>query len=114
MHAIADCLTGKRVLVTGAGGSIRSELCRQIVKIPAALHMLDRGRVRPALPTEPDGPGHARHRGRDLCDIRDQDALESAFAKSRPEVVFHAAALKPCRCWSSTQKRHGRPTCWGR
>ena len=43
MHAIADYLTGKRVLVTGAGGSIGSELCRQIVKFsPAALHMLDR------------------------------------------------------------------------
>lgn len=94
--SIAGFLNGKRVLVTGAGGSIGSELARQISKWhPAELMMLDRdesglhgvqlsitGR---ALLDSPDVV---------LCDIRDADALNRIFQDRRPEVVFHAAALK--------------------
>lgn len=94
--AIADYVRGKRLLVTGAGGSIGSELCRQLVRFdPAELVMLDRdesalhavqllvsGR---ALLDTPDVV---------LCDIRDREALGSVFQATRPEVVFHAAALK--------------------
>ncbi len=96
LSAIAGYVTGKRVLVTGAGGSIGSELCRQIDGFaPAELIMLDRdesalhsvqlslrGR---ALLDSPDVV---------LCDIRDKDVLAQIFADRRPEVVFHAAALK--------------------
>ncbi|MDQ4089795.1 MAG: polysaccharide biosynthesis protein [Actinomycetota bacterium] len=96
LEAIAGYLTGKRVLVTGAGGSIGSELCKQIYRFaPAQLLMLDRdesalhavqlaieGR---ALLTSPDLV---------LCDLRDRREVESVFTRLRPDVVFHAAALK--------------------
>jgi FlaA1/EpsC-like NDP-sugar epimerase len=96
MESIAGYLTGKRVLVTGAGGSIGSELCKQIYRFaPDRLFMLDRdesalhgvqlaieGR---ALLTSPDLI---------LCDLRDRKRVEEVFAELRPDVVFHAAALK--------------------
>jgi FlaA1/EpsC-like NDP-sugar epimerase len=94
--SIAGYLTGKRVLVTGAGGSIGSELCVQINKwSPAELIMLDRDEsglhgVQLALHGQAmlDDPGVV------LADIRDRDALMRVFRERRPEVVFHAAALK--------------------
>ena len=96
LESIAGYLTGKRVLVTGAGGSIGSELCKQIYRFaPDRLFMLDRdesalhgvqlaieGR---ALLTSPDLI---------LCDLRDRRAVEEVFTRTRPDVVFHAAALK--------------------
>jgi FlaA1/EpsC-like NDP-sugar epimerase len=93
---VADYLTGRRVLVTGAGGSIGSELCRQISKYgPAELIMLDRDEsalhaIQLAL------HGEARLDLPDvvLADIRDSETLHEVFADRRPEVVFHAAALK--------------------
>src|SRR5450759_4059956 len=96
VDSIAGYLTGKRVLVTGAGGSIGSELCRQVARYaPAELMMLDRdesglhavqlsltGR---ALLDSPDVI---------LADIRDIEHVNRVFSERRPEVVFHAAALK--------------------
>jgi FlaA1/EpsC-like NDP-sugar epimerase len=96
LGSIAGYVTGKRVLVTGAGGSIGSELCRQLHRFgPSELIMLDRdesalhgvqlsihGR---ALLDSPDVV---------LNDIRDELALRRVFQDRRPEVVFHAAALK--------------------
>jgi FlaA1/EpsC-like NDP-sugar epimerase len=93
---IAHYLSGKRVLVTGAGGSIGSELCRQLGRFhPSELMMLDHdesalhqvqlsihGR---ALLDTPDTI---------LADIRDAETLMALFEQRRPEVVFHAAALK--------------------
>ncbi len=92
----ASFLRDKRVLVTGAGGSIGSELCRQIARFgPAELLMVDRdesalhsvqlsihGR---ALLDTPDVA---------LLDIRDRDRVRQLFLERRPDVVFHAAALK--------------------
>ncbi len=93
---IASYLTNKRVLVTGAGGSIGSELCRQLYQLaPAELMMLDRDES--ALhQVQLSIHGRALLDGDDtiLCDIRDVDALEKVFSERRPEVVFHAAALK--------------------
>ena len=94
--AIAGYLAGRRVLVTGAGGSIGAELCRQIARFePAALYMLDRDEsalhgVQLSL------TGQAMLDSDDviLCDIRDPEALQAVFGAARPEVVFHAAALK--------------------
>ncbi|WP_084623142.1 polysaccharide biosynthesis protein [Nocardioides sp. CF8] len=96
IDSIAGYLTGKRVLVTGAGGSIGSELCRQIHRFgPAELIMLDRDES--ALhAVQLTIHGHGLLDGRDvvLNDIRDLHALEKIFQDRRPEVVFHAAALK--------------------
>jgi len=96
VESIAGYLTGKKVLVTGAGGSIGSELCRQIHRFsPAELIMLDRDET--GLQTaELNVFGHGLLDGREvvLADIRDVDALRSIFADRRPDVVFHAAALK--------------------
>lgn len=96
VEGIAKYLTGKRVLVTGAGGSIGSELCRQIGHFsPSELIMLDRDES--ALQaTQISMTGRGLLDGQDtvLADIRDQEALNSIFATRRPQVVFHAAALK--------------------
>lgn len=96
MSVIAEYLAGRRVLITGAGGSIGSELCRQIHRYgPAELLMLDRDESAlhgaqlsiygSALLDSPDII---------LADIRDAAALTEIFRQHRPEVVFHAAALK--------------------
>ncbi|HEY2764063.1 MAG TPA: nucleoside-diphosphate sugar epimerase/dehydratase [Pseudonocardiaceae bacterium] len=94
--AIAGYLRGKRVLVTGAGGSIGSELCRQIHRFePAELMMLDRDES--ALhAVELSIRGRALLDSRDLvlADIRDACTVHRLFMSRRPEVVFHAAALK--------------------
>ncbi len=95
--AIQASLQGKRVLVTGAGGSIGSELCRQIIRNqPAQLILLGHGENSiftilqelrhlnlPAVGLIPV-----------IADIRFPDRLFSVFEKHHPEIVFHAAAHK--------------------
>jgi len=96
LEGITGYLTGKRVLVTGAGGSIGSELCRQIYRYaPAELIMLDRDES--ALhAVQLSIQGQALLDGDDLvlADIRDIDHMRRIFSERRPHVVFHAAALK--------------------
>ncbi len=96
VHEIADYLRGKRVLVTGAGGSIGSELCRQIATFePAELMMLDRDEsALHALELTMFGEARLDLPQAILADIRDGEALRQLFAERRPDVVFHAAALK--------------------
>lgn len=95
-QAIAEQVTGKVVLVTGAGGSIGSELCRQISRYhPARLLLMERDES--ALQaTQLSLTGRGLLEGDDLllADIRDQQTVSSLFAATRPDVVFHAAALK--------------------
>ncbi|MFF1571166.1 polysaccharide biosynthesis protein [Leifsonia sp. NPDC058292] len=93
---IASYLTGKRVLVTGAGGSIGSELCRQISKYgPAELMMLDRDETSlQAAQISLSGHGLLDTNEVILADIRDPKAILDIFRRRQPEVVFHAAALK--------------------
>ncbi len=94
--AVANYVTGKRVLVTGAGGSIGSELCRQLARFnPATLIMLDRDenglhRVQLSIKGRAllDSPDLA------LADLRDAQRLIDLFELHQPQVVFHAAALK--------------------
>jgi FlaA1/EpsC-like NDP-sugar epimerase len=94
--AIADQITGKVVLVTGAGGSIGAELCRQIARFVAArLLLLDRDES--ALhSTQLSLTGRGLLEGDDLllADIRDQATVRRMFAETKPDIVFHAAALK--------------------
>jgi dTDP-glucose 4,6-dehydratase len=94
--AIAHYLTGKRVLVTGAGGSIGSELCRQIHKFaPEALIMLDRDEsALHSVELSIYGLGLLDSPQIVLADIRDKPSLQAIFADLGPDVVFHAAALK--------------------
>jgi FlaA1/EpsC-like NDP-sugar epimerase len=96
IDSIAGYLTGRRVLVTGAGGSIGSELCRQISRFaPLELVMLDRDEsALHAVQLGIDGRAMLDSRNLVVCDIRDRCRLEEVFAEHKPEVVFHAAALK--------------------
>lgn len=93
---IAEYLSRKRVLVTGAGGSIGSQLCTEISKYgPAELIMLDRDEtgLQQAL-INVHGNGLLDTDAVVLADIRESETLKGIFLDRRPEVVFHAAALK--------------------
>jgi FlaA1/EpsC-like NDP-sugar epimerase len=96
MAAAAGYLVGRRVLVTGAGGSIGSELCRQIAGFgPVELIMLDRDEsALRAVQLSISGRAMLDDDAIVLGDIRDLDLITKLFAERRPQVVFHAAALK--------------------
>lgn len=96
LDTIAGFITDKRVLVTGAGGSIGSELCREVMRFsPAEVIMLDRDETG-LQGTQISISGHGLLDTDEvvLADIRDEATLQDIFIKRRPEVVFHAAALK--------------------
>jgi FlaA1/EpsC-like NDP-sugar epimerase len=94
--SIAGYLTGKRVLVTGAGGSIGSELCHQIHRYaPDQLVMLDRDEsALHAVQLGIEGRAMLDDENLVVADIRDRSRLDEVFERHRPQVVFHAAALK--------------------
>jgi FlaA1/EpsC-like NDP-sugar epimerase len=94
--AIAAEIAGHRVLVTGAGGSIGSEMCRQIYRLdPGALVMLDRDEsALHAAQLSIYGRAMLDKDDTVLADIRDSRAMRRIFDLCRPEVVIHAAALK--------------------
>ncbi len=95
-QVIEKTIRGRRILVTGAGGSIGSELCRQIAQFsPERLVLLDRDEsALHAAQLSLAGNGLLESDDIVLADIRDPDALRAVFDAARPEVVFHAAALK--------------------
>lgn len=96
MEAIVENFSGKTVMVTGAAGSIGSELCRQLASFgPKKLVLFDNGET----------PMHnlrleleERFKGLDFVpvigDVRQEPRLDYVFRKFRPQVVFHAAAYK--------------------
>ena len=94
--AIAGYLTGKRVLVTGAGGSIGRELCGQIAQYdPQELIMLDRDEsALHSVELSIYGRGLLDGDNTVLGDIRDESFVSHLFETRKPHVVFHAAALK--------------------
>ena len=94
--SVRSYLTGKRVLVTGAGGSIGSELCRRILEFePSRLIMMDHDEnALHALQLSIEGRALLESPDLVLCDIRDRDAVRTVFEASHPHVVFHAAAHK--------------------
>jgi len=96
IDAIASYLTAKRVLVTGAGGSIGSELCRQIARYaPAELIMVDRDEsALHAVQLLLEGRAMLDNPNLVVADIRDCERMREVFAEMGPDVVFHAAALK--------------------
>jgi O-antigen biosynthesis protein WbqV len=95
-EGMARLVQGKRVLVTGAGGTIGSELARQVAALgPATLVLLDNGEFALWQIDIELAEGHpAVPRRAVLADIRDEARLRSLFEELRPELVFHAAALK--------------------
>lgn len=96
LTAIADYLSNRVVLVTGAGGSIGSEIARQVHKFgPQELVLLDRDEsALHGVQLSIYGQGLLDTPDMVLADIRDTEALERVFEAHKPDVVFHAAALK--------------------
>jgi FlaA1/EpsC-like NDP-sugar epimerase len=94
--AVASRFAGKRILVTGAGGSIGSELCRQLHRFgPAELTLLDRDEsALHAIQLDLYGRALLDSEETVLADIRDPRRVRQIFDQRRPEIVFHAAALK--------------------
>ncbi|RTL22526.1 MAG: polysaccharide biosynthesis protein [Burkholderiales bacterium] len=93
---ISECLNGKVVLITGAGGSIGSELCRQVARYGPAKIVLyelsefnlytieqELGEKFPHIPL-----------ARLIGDVKDLEHLRHVFGKYKPQIVFHAAAYK--------------------
>jgi len=94
--AMADLIRGRRILITGAGGSIGSELVRQIVAIgPSHLALVDHGEFNLyAIDRDIREWRPNQSMSTLLADVRDAARLKDVFAKERPDLVFHAAALK--------------------
>jgi FlaA1/EpsC-like NDP-sugar epimerase len=96
VSSIAGYLLGRRVLVTGAGGSIGAELVRQLTAYgPSELLLLDRDEsALHAIQLELRGAALLDTPDLIVADIRDREAVDEVMAETRPDVVFHAAALK--------------------
>jgi FlaA1/EpsC-like NDP-sugar epimerase len=98
LDRVGAYLNGETVLVTGAGGSIGSELCRQIARVaPRRLILIDHAeenlfRIQREL--EDDRHVHPSVLAAVLADCKEGERMREVFAQHRPTVVFHAAAYK--------------------
>jgi FlaA1/EpsC-like NDP-sugar epimerase len=115
MASVRDHIAGKRVLVTGAGGSIGAELCRQIYQLgPTELIMLDRDEsALHAIQLALSGRALFDSEETVLADIRDEHRVREVFERFRPEIVFHAAALKHLPLLESYPAEALKSNVWG-
>lgn len=95
-EAIAECFRGKRVMVTGAGGSIGSELCRQLIGCGVeSLIMVERAEnALHQISLEIRQRSPKANVTAALADIKHIPRMSEIFERTRPQVVFHAAAYK--------------------
>lgn len=101
-HEVSSYLSGKVVAVTGAGGSIGSELCRQIMKFhPKELVMIDINENSLYMLEQEFNRARIHHRLYEdivvdsyIASIRDRISIDYIFSKKHPDVVYHAAAHK--------------------
>lgn len=101
-HEVSSYLSGKTVAVTGAGGSIGSELCRQIMKFhPKELVMIDINENSLYMLEQEFNRARIHHRLYEdivvdsyIASIRDRISIDYIFSTKQPDVVFHAAAHK--------------------
>ncbi|WP_158735756.1 nucleoside-diphosphate sugar epimerase/dehydratase [Alteribacillus sp. YIM 98480] len=93
---ISDTITGKTVLVTGAGGSIGSEICRQIADFePERLILLGHGENSIYdIEIELKQKDLLTELITEISDVKDKEKMQIVFERERPDVVFHAAAHK--------------------
>jgi FlaA1/EpsC-like NDP-sugar epimerase len=90
LASVAAMIRGRRVLVTGGGGSIGAEIARQVAGYePSRLVLLDRDETHLF-----DAAADLEDCVEVLLDVRDRDGVDDLFARERPEIVFHAAANK--------------------
>ena len=96
LESVAGYIRGRRVLITGAGGSIGSELSRQVARFePSELYLLDRDEsALHGLQLSMEGRALLDTDRLVVADIRDAERMREIFGRYRPEVVFHTAALK--------------------
>jgi FlaA1/EpsC-like NDP-sugar epimerase len=115
LHAVSEYITGKRVIVTGAGGSIGSELCRQLSTFaPESLVMVDRDESGlHSVQLSLDGRAMLDSDSLILIDIRDRARVARLFAEIKPDVVFHAAALKHLPLLQSHPSEALKSNVWG-
>ena len=94
--AIGQLLEGRTVMVTGAGGSIGSEICRQVLRFnPRALILVGRGENRIfSLDRELGSLGSPTEVVPFIGDVTDENRMRQIFSRHTPDVVFHAAAHK--------------------
>ena len=95
-NSMAKLIGGRRVLITGAGGTIGAELCRQIAAFgPTSIALVDNSEYQLyAIDLEIGENAPKLLRQAILADVRDAARMDRVFADERPELVFHAAALK--------------------
>jgi len=96
LQQVCGYVQGRTVLVTGGGGSIGSELCRQIVKfLPRQLIIIDSSENDLFdIEMELKSSGWGQKLDTELLDIKNRDRLEAVFQKYRPQLIYHAAAYK--------------------
>ncbi|HEY8867456.1 MAG TPA: nucleoside-diphosphate sugar epimerase/dehydratase [Solirubrobacteraceae bacterium] len=96
LERVGGYLTGQVVMVTGAGGSIGSELCRQIARVgPRRLVLVDHAEDNLfEISRELEEVRHFRSAAPVLADCKEEERMREVFAEHRPAVVFHAAAYK--------------------